>query len=76
MPIDPDTGSESVVRLIEMGPVSGFNSVLAWGGLGLIEGDEDILSLHDESSGSASGVGRDTTTYCCFRREGDCREEN
>jgi hypothetical protein len=49
-------------------------------GEGLGEGDKDILSLREKSSGSASGVGRDTTTYCssCFRgEEGDlgCREE-
>jgi len=65
VPVDPDMGSGSAVRLIEMGSVSGFNSFLAlvdWEGLG--EEDEDILNLPEKSSGSASGVGRDT---CCLR---------
>lgn len=60
-----------------LGSVSGLNSFLAlvnWEGLG--EGDKDILSLREKSSGSASGVGRATTTYCCLRgEEGDCRGE-
>lgn len=63
MAVDPDTGSGSV-RLIGMGSVSGLYSFLAlvdWGGLGEGEGDEDIFSLREKSSGSASGVGRDTT---------------
>jgi hypothetical protein len=34
------------------------------------------LSLREKSSGSASGVGRGTMTYCCLRgEEGDCRGE-
>ena len=74
MPVDPDMGSGSAVRLIEMGSVSWLNSFLAlvdWEGLG--EREEDILSLPEKFSGSASGVGRDT---CCLRGgEGDCREE-
>ena len=77
MPVDTDVGSGSVVRFIGIGSVSGLNSFLAlvdWEGLG--EGEEDILSLREKSSGSASGVGRDTTTYCCLRgEEGDCRGE-
>jgi hypothetical protein len=77
VPVDRDMGSWSAVRLIGMGSVSGLKSFLAlvdWEGLG--EGDEDILSLREKSSGSASGVGRDARTYCCFRGdEGDCREE-
>ena len=76
MDLDANIGSESFVRLIGMGSVSGLKSFLAlvdWEGLG--EGDEDILSLREKSSGSASGVGRGTTTYCCFRgEEGDCLE--
>jgi hypothetical protein len=75
---EADMGSELVVRLIEMGPVSGLKSFLAvvdWKGLGLVEGDEDILSLQEESSRSASGLGVGRDTYCCFRGEGDCREE-
>jgi hypothetical protein len=69
-------GSESVVRLIGMGSVSGLNNFLPLlEGEGLGEGDEDILSLREKSSGSASGVGRDTTTYCCFRGEEGCRGE-
>ena len=72
MPVDTDVGSGSIVRFMGIGSVSGLNSFLAlvdWEGLG----EEDILSLREKSSGSASGVGRDTT-YCCFRGEGgDCR---
>jgi hypothetical protein len=63
--LDPDMGSGSVVRLIGMGSVSGLNSFLAlvdWEGLG--EGEDDILSLREKSSGSASGVGRETTILC------------
>jgi hypothetical protein len=60
-----------------MGSVSGLKSFLTlvdWEGLG--EGDRNILSLREKSSGSMSRVGRDTTTYFCLRREdGDCREE-
>jgi hypothetical protein len=72
MPVDRDMGSELVVRLIGMGSVSGLKSFLAfklvyWEGLG--EGDEDILSLREKSSGPAAGVRRDTRTCCCFRRE-------
>jgi hypothetical protein len=56
-----------------IGSVSGLKSFLAlldWEGLG--EGDEDILSLREKSSGSASGVGR--AMACGFRgEEGDCR---
>ena len=73
MAIDPDVGSGSL-RLIGMGSVSRLKSFLAlvdWEGLG--EGEDEILSLREKSSGSASGVGRDTTTYCCLRgEEGDC----
>jgi hypothetical protein len=65
--VDLDTGSGSV-RLIGMGSVSGLKSFLAlvdWEGLG--EGEDEILSLREKSSGSTSGVGRGTTTYCCLR---------
>ena len=65
-------GSGSAVRLIGIGSVSGLKSFLAlvdWQGLG--GGDEDILSLREKSSGSASGVGR--TMACSFRGEDDCR---
>ena len=71
MPVDPDMGSSSgsAVHLIGMGSVYGLNrfvflALVYWEGLG--EGDEDILSLQEKSSGSASGVGRDTTAYCCL----------
>ena len=78
MAVDPDTGSGSV-RLIGMGSVSGLKSFLAlvdWGGLGEGEGEEEIFSRREKSSGSASGVGRDTTRYGCLRGEaGDCRGE-
>ena len=62
MAVDPDTGSGSV-RLIRMGSVSGMKSFLAlvdWGGLGEGEGEEDIFSRREKSSGSVSGVRRDT----------------
>ena len=76
MAIDPDVGS-GLFRLIGMGSVSRLKSFLAlvdWEGLG--EGENEILSLREKSSGSASGVGRDTTTYCCLQgEEGDCRGE-
>lgn len=76
--VDPDKGSGSV-RLIGMGSVSGLKSFLAlvdWEGLGEGEGEDEILSLREKSSGSASGVGRDTTTYGCLRgEEGECRGE-
>ena len=76
MAIDPDVGS-GLFRLIGMGSVSRLKSFLAlvdWEGLG--EGEDEILSLREKSSGSASGVGRDTTTYCYLRgEEGDCRGE-
>jgi len=63
--VDPDTGSGSI-RLIGMGSVSGLKSFLA------LEREEEIL--REKSSGSASGVGRGTTTYCCLRgEEGDRR---
>jgi hypothetical protein len=52
-----------------MGSVSGLNSFLALVDLeGLGEGEEDILSLREKSSGSASGVGRDTTILLLSRR--------
>ena len=76
MAVDPDVGSGSF-RLIGMGSVSRLKSFLAlvdWEGLG--EGEDEILSLQEKSSGSASGVGWDTTTYCCLRgEEGDCQGE-
>ena len=82
MDVDPDMGSDmgsGSVHLIEKGSVSGLKSFLAlvdWEGLGEGEGEDDILSLREKSSRLASGVGRDTTTYCCFRgEEGDCRGE-
>ena len=75
MLVDTGMGSGMVIHLIGMGSVSGLNNFLAlvdWEGLG--EGDEDILSLWEKPPGSASGVGRDTTTYCCLQgEEGDCR---
>ena len=63
MAVDPDVGSGSF-RLIGMGSVSRLKSFLAlvdWEGLG--EGEDEILSLREISSGLASGVGRDTMTY-------------
>ena len=78
MDIDPDVGSGSF-RLIGMGSVSRLKSFLAlvdWEGLG--EGEDEILSLWEKSSGSVSGVGvgRDTMTYCCLQgEEGDCQGE-
>lgn len=70
-PVDPDSD------IFRMGSVCGLNSFLTlvdWEGLG--EGDRDILSLREKSSGSTSGVVRDTMTYFCLRREdGDCWEE-
>ena len=74
MPVDPDMGSGSAVRLIGMGSVSKLNSFPAlvdWEGLG-----ERRRRYREKSSGSASGVGRNTTTYCCFRgEEVDCLGE-
>jgi hypothetical protein len=50
-----------------------FLALVDWQGLG--EGDKDILSLREKSSGSASGAGRAIT--CGFRgEEGDCRRGN
>lgn len=69
MPVAPDMGSGSFVRLIGMGSISGTNSFLALVDLeGLGEGEEDILGLREKSSGSASGVGRDTTVLLLSRR--------
>ena len=43
---------------------------------GLGEGEEDILSLREKSSGSVSGVGQGMMTYCCLRgEEDDCQGE-
>ena len=76
MDVDPDMSSDmgsGSVRLIGIGSVSGLGSFLAlvdWEGLGEGEGEDDILSLREKSSRSASGVGQDTTTYCCFRGGG------
>jgi len=67
--VNLDMGSGSL-RLI--GSVSGLRSFLAlveWEGLGKGEREDDILSLREKSSGSVSGLGRDTTTYCCLRGE-------
>ena len=76
MAVDPDVGS-GLFCLIGMGSMSRLKSFLAlvdWEGLG--EGEDEILSLRDKSSGSVSGVGQDTTTYCCLRgEEGDCQGE-
>ena len=68
MPVDTDMGSGLVVCFIEIGSVSGLNSFLALvvDSEGLGEGEEDILNLQEKSSGSASGVGRGTMTYCCL----------
>ena len=78
MDVDPNMGSDmgsGSVCLIGIGSVSGLKSFLAlvdWEVLGEGEGEDDILSLQEKSSRLASGVGRDTTTYCCFRgEEGD-----
>lgn len=64
-----------------MGSVSGLKSfeeaVCLWEGwAGLGEGDDDILSLREKSSWSASCVGRETITCgdACRRGDtGDCR---
>jgi hypothetical protein len=58
VPVDSDTDSESAIRLIGIGSVSGLKSFLVLCELedceGLGEGEEEILSLREKSSGSAS----------------------
>ena len=73
--MDSDIDSGSAVRLIGIGSVSGLKSFLGlcevvnWEGLG--DGEEDILSLREKSSGSASGVGRVCGEGCFRGEEGD-----
>ena len=78
MAVDPDSRYVFWVGSFHWNRISiwveEFPGLRRLGSLG--EEEEKILSLREKSSGSASGVGRGTTAYCCLRgEEGDCRGE-